>query len=44
MIPVTIAQLVLILIVFTALLMSAAVMVYAERKLAAEWRMGPAHV
>jgi NADH-quinone oxidoreductase subunit H len=41
--PVLIAQLVLILFVFTALLMSAAVMVYAERKLAAgfQQRYGP---
>jgi NADH-quinone oxidoreductase subunit H len=41
--PVVIVQLVLILFVFTALLMSAAVMVYAERKLAAAFqqRFGP---
>ncbi len=41
--PVVIVQLVLILFVFTALLMSAAVMVYAERKLAAAFqqRYGP---
>jgi len=41
--PVIIVQLVLILFVFTALLMSAAVMVYAERKLAAAFqqRLGP---
>ena len=41
--PVIIVQLVLILVVFTALLMSAAVMVYAERKLAAAFqqRLGP---
>ncbi|MGE5357764.1 MAG: NADH-quinone oxidoreductase subunit NuoH [Bacteroidales bacterium] len=41
--PVLIVQLVLILFVFTALLMSAAVMVYAERKLAAAFqqRYGP---
>src|SRR5512133_1836227 len=43
MTSVLIAQLVLILVVFTALLMSAAVMVYAERKLAAgfQQRYGP---
>ncbi len=43
MTAVVIAQLVLILVVFTALLMSAAVMVYAERKLAAgfQQRFGP---
>ena len=41
--PVVLVQLVLILVVFTALLMSAAVMVYAERKLAAAFqqRYGP---
>ncbi len=41
--PVIIVQLFLILVVFTALLMSAAVMVYAERKLAAAFqqRLGP---
>src|SRR5512142_1650450 len=41
--PVLIVQLLLILVVFTALLMSAAVMVYAERKLAASFqqRLGP---
>ncbi len=41
--PVLIVQLFLILFVFTALLMSAAVMVYAERKLAAAFqqRFGP---
>jgi NADH-quinone oxidoreductase subunit H len=41
--PVLIAQIVLTLAVFTALLMSAAVMVYAERKLAAAFqqRYGP---
>ncbi len=41
--PVVIVQLFLILFVFTALLMSAAVMVYAERKLAAAFqqRFGP---
>jgi NADH-quinone oxidoreductase subunit H len=41
--PVVFVQLVLILVVFTALLMSAAVMVYAERKLAAAFqqRYGP---